>query len=161
VLLFTGTSDHAIDAKGRLAVPAKYRNLLDPDRDGTHWYCAAWSDGTLRLYTQRRFENLAEQASQTLTPDEAAAEFEAIFFGLTERLEMDDKGRLPLPRTLLELAGLSAGSEVVIVGAKNRLEIHRRDAWLADLKDKHRRLPALLSRIQNGQGRPDGTQGRE
>jgi MraZ protein len=159
VLLFTGFSEHAIDAKGRLAIPAKFRNLLDPDRDGTHWYCAAWSDGSLRLYTQRRFEHLAEQAQQTLTPDEAAAEFEAIFFGLTERLEMDDKGRVPLPRTLLDLTGLSSGTEVVIVGARNRLEIRRRDRWQADLKEKFKQLPALVTRMESGRAPQDGTQG--
>lgn len=157
-MLFTGHSQHTIDPKSRVAIPAKYRNQLDQARDGAAWYCVAWPDGSLRLYTQARFEQLAEQAEQTLTPDEVAAQFEAVFFGLTERVEMDDKGRIPLPRMLMERVGLAPGMDVVIVGARNKLEIRRRDAWEAVLPERFTELPAMVSRMEarrNGGGRKE------
>lgn len=147
-MLFTGHSEHTIDPKSRLAVPAKFRNLLKPERDGEAWYCVAWPDGSLRLYTERRFEQLAEQAEQTLTPDEVAAQFESVFFGLTERVEMDEKGRIPLPKMLMERVGLSPGTTVVIVGARNRLEIRRSDQWLAGLTENFAQLPSMVTRME-------------
>jgi MraZ protein len=156
-VLFTGHSEHTIDSKSRLAIPAKFRNQVDVEREGQVWYCVAWPDGSLRLYTQKRFEQLAEQAEQTLTPDEASAQFEALFFGLTERVEMDEKGRVPLPRMLLENVGLAPGAEIVVVGARNRLEIRRRDQWQAGLKEKFEQLPALVARMETRRMR--GTQG--
>jgi MraZ protein len=158
-VLFTGHSEHTIDPKSRVAIPAKYRNQLDPERDGASWYCVAWPDGSLRLYTERRFEQLAEQVEQTLTPAQDAAEFEALFFGLTERVETDDKGRIPLPRMLMESVGLGPGTEVVIVGARNRLEIRRREAWQAGLKDKFEALPALVARMEARRAGGGGMQG--
>jgi MraZ protein len=147
-VIFTGHSEHAIDSKSRVAVPAKFRNLLDKGRDGEAWYCVAWPDGSLRLYTEKRFVQLAEQSEQNLTPNEAEAQFESVFFGMAERLEMDEKGRIPLPRLLMESVGLTAGTEVVISGARNRLEIRRREEWQAGLKEKFEQLPALVARME-------------
>ena len=47
-MLFTGHSEHTIDAKLRLAIPAKYRNNLTPERDGLAWFCVPWPGGVLR-----------------------------------------------------------------------------------------------------------------
>jgi MraZ protein len=149
-VIFTGHSELAIDSKSRVGVPAKFRNLLQPERDGTAWYCVAWPGGSLRLYTEKKFEHLAEQAQQSLTPDEAAAEFESVFFGMAERLEMDEKGRIPLPRLLMESVGLTAGMNVVIVGARNRLEIKRLEDWKTGLKEKFEQLPSLVARMETG-----------
>lgn len=150
-MLFTGHSEHTIDSKLRLAIPAKYRSQLDRDRDGSAWYCVPWPGGVLRLYTERTFEDLAQRGEGSLTPNEDEADLEAQLFGFAERLEMDAQGRISLPRTHLELTELfrgDAGTEVVIVGARNRLEVRERSGWLAGQKERFERLPSLVSRIE-------------
>jgi MraZ protein len=146
-VLFTGHSEHSIDSKGRLAIPAKYRNQLDLQRDGEAWFCVPWPGGVLRLYTERKFEELAEQTPQSLMPGEDEADLESRFFGFAERLEMDGQGRIALPRQHLDLAGLT-GAELVIVGARNRLEVRDRAAWQAGQQESFARLPSLVSRIE-------------
>ncbi len=153
-MLFTGHSEHTIDAKLRLAIPAKHRALLDPKLDGTVWYCVPWPGEALRLYPQRRFEVLAEQGEQTLLPDPDWAALEATLFGNAERLEMDAEGRITIPRLHLELAGL-ATPEVVVVGVRNRLEVRDRARWTAELRDRAARLPELVHRIE-ARRRPEG-----
>jgi MraZ protein len=152
-VLFTGHSEHAIDSKLRLAIPAKYRSQWDPARDGMAWFCVPWPGGILRLYTERTFQDLAERGSgqHSLTPGEEEADLEADLYGFAERLEMDAAGRVTLPKSHLELTGLS--NEVVIVGARNRLEIRDRAKWVESTKDRFAKLPALVARIEAKKGR--------
>ncbi|MDX9912589.1 MAG: hypothetical protein RBS39_12230 [Phycisphaerales bacterium] len=156
-MLFTGHTEATIDAKQRLAIPAKYRSLWDAARDGTAWQCVPWPGGIIRLFTENRFAQLAEMREQSLTPGADEAELDADLFGLAERLETDAQGRVRLPIAHLELTGLlrtpaSGGSiepvEVVVVGARNRLEIRSRSLWLDGLKERFARLPELVDRVE-------------
>jgi MraZ protein len=146
LVLFIGSSEHTIDAKLRLAVPAKYRNQWVAERDGGAWICVPWSTGHLRLYTEADFAKLADSAPSSLTPDQATANLEADFFSLAERLEMDSAGRINLPRHHVELTGLK--SEVAVVGARNRLEIHDLATWKSTQKKRFESLPDLVNRLQ-------------
>jgi MraZ protein len=146
-MLFTGHAELTIDAKQRLAVPAKYRNQWDDARDGKAWYCVPWPGGILRLYTERCFEGLATQKHQTLTPDEDASALEADLFSLAERIEPDSAGRISLPKQHLELSEL--GTEVVVIGAGNRLEVRDRAAWQQTLAQRFARLPTLVAKIES------------
>jgi MraZ protein len=148
---FTGYSEHTIDAKQRLAIPAKYRAQWDEKRDGTAWYGVPWPGGVLRLYTETLFNELAEMmGSKSLAPGRDEASLDAGLFGFSERLEMDKQGRVALPRLALELTGL--GSEVVIVGARNRLEVYDRAGWLATMRERFERLPEIADRLASGRG---------
>jgi MraZ protein len=145
-MLFTGHAEVTIDAKQRLAIPAKFRQMWAEERDGKAWFLVPWTGNVLRLYTEARFTKLAEDQEQSLTPDSDQAELEATLFGLAERVEPDSTGRIVIPRNVAELTGLS--SEVVVVGAKNRLEIRDRASWNAALKDRFAQMPALVEKIE-------------
>ncbi len=155
-MLFTGHSEHSIDAKQRVSIPAKVRNQWDQDRDGSAWYSVPWPRGCVRLYTEKEFKNLASRHSATLTPGEEESELELQLFGLAERIEMDSAGRVALPKTHLELTGLK--SDVVIVGVLNRLEIWDRTSWKSKLEERFNALPHLVARIEaKKSGRPAGS----
>ena len=145
-MLFTGQSEHSIDAKQRLAIPAKYRNQWDAARDGGAWVCIPWPTGHLRLYTESTFAALARQGEMSLTPDEDLAELQTTLFGLAERLEMDSAGRVIIPQQHLKLAGI--GAEVSVVGAGDRLEVRNRGQWTAAAASRFEALPKLVERIQ-------------
>lgn len=144
-MLFVGNSEHTIDAKQRLAVPAKFRAGWDTQKDGTAWFCIPWPTGHLRLYTEGQFKEMAEAQQSSLTPAEEEAGLDTTLYGLAERLEMDSTGRITIPKTHLEMAGIS--SEVVVVGARARLEIHDKSRWAANLADRFKQLPDLINKI--------------
>lgn len=146
-MLFTGYSEHTIDAKLRLAIPAKHRNRWSVERDGHSWVCLPWPTGHLRLYTENYFETVGSPGKPTLTPDRDMAELEPRLFSLVEHLEMDSAGRVILPKRHLDKAGLKA--DVAIVGAGNRLEIHDLNRWKASEDAGFHSLPELVERIQN------------
>lgn len=144
-MLFVGNSEHTIDSKQRLAVPAKFRAGWDVQKDGTAWYCIPWPTGHLRLYTEGQFKEMAEAQQSSLTPAEEEAGLDTTMYGLAERLEMDSTGRITIPRQLLEMTGIE--SEVVVVGARSRLEIHDRKRWTETLADRFKQLPELIAKI--------------
>ncbi len=147
-MLFSGHAELTIDGKGRLSVPAKYRNQWDPTRDGAAWMCIPWPGTGLRLYTEASFNRLSAEGfgEDRLLPGEDEGELEADLFGLAERIEMDSAGRISLPKLHMELTGLS--TDVVVLGARNRLEVRDRAVWAASLKDRFTRLPELVKRIE-------------
>lgn len=143
-MFFTGSSDITIDSKQRLAIPAKFRSQLDPEKD-TAWYCVPWPGGILRLYSATEFARLTARWDRTLIPGTDQAELEAEIFGSTERLEMDSAGRITIPRPMLDMAGL--GTEVVVIGALSRLDVRDREAWRAGRNERFARLPSVVEKL--------------
>lgn len=163
-MLFTGHAEATLDAKLRLLIPAKYRrgsanagaaapvaSGKDGPADGgdgasTAWYCFPWPGRILRLYPAETFELLAGAGSPTLFPSEDESDFETSFFGIVERLETDSAGRLLIPKYHVQQAQL--GSEVVLVGARNRLEVRDRAAWMATGPERLARLPSQMAKVE-------------
>ncbi len=145
-MLFLGTTELNIDAKGRLAIPAKYRNRWDPARDGAGWVAVPWPGGVLRLYTEGQFERLTGLLDESLMPSEQQAELDARFFGQAETLSPDAAGRITIPKPHLRRCGLP--SEVVLVGARNRLEVRARGEWQSEGDARFAELPELVKRIE-------------
>ncbi|MBM4108103.1 MAG: hypothetical protein FJ255_04735 [Phycisphaerae bacterium] len=153
MLLFTGQADATIDGKSRLAIPAKYRTLLEQAGEPPTWFCMPWPEGYLRLYPASRFERLADAGPDSLTPDADRASLDVAMFSLFEQLEMDTNGRVIIPRDHLALARL--GTDVVVVGARNRLEVRDRGSWEAQRLERFQRLGQLAERFEAR--RPPGT----
>lgn len=147
-MIFTGQTELTIDAKGRLAIPARYRSRWDPARDGTGWMCLPWPEdgGMLRLFPERRFEVLGDLGESTLTPVGDEGALESRLFSLAELLEMDSAGRVRIPTEHRDLVGLP--SEVVVIGARNRLEVRSREAWKRARAEAFASLPELAARLE-------------
>lgn len=153
-MLFTGSYEHTIDAKSRLAIPADIRARWSPDADGAAWYAVPWTGGTIRLYTEAVFNDRAKRYSASLTPDPDQAELLTTLFGLAKRLEMDSAGRVRMPEETLSLTGLAA--EVALVGAGDWLEIRDRAAWRGSMQDRLAALPDLMARVERKAGAEPG-----
>jgi MraZ protein len=154
-VLFTGSYEHTIDSKNRLAIPADIRSRWSPEVDGSAWYATPWPGGSIRLYTETMFVHRSADYSSTLTPDPDQAELLTTLFGLARRVEMDSAGRIRLPEETLALVGL--GSEVALVGAGDWLDIRDRAAWRESTRSRLEGLPGLMKRLEEKRrGSPDG-----
>ncbi|MGH2468349.1 MAG: division/cell wall cluster transcriptional repressor MraZ [Candidatus Limnocylindrales bacterium] len=123
-VMFTGEYRHAIDGKGRLAVPARFRARLDGGA-----YVAQWIDGCLGLFPRAAFEALAERvAARPVTDANARAFARAVFAGAFE-VELDGQGRILLPAGLRTWAGIAG--EAIVVGAVERVELWAPGRWTA------------------------------
>lgn len=146
VLVFTGTYSHSIDSKNRLAVPADVRNRLrweaaTPETP-VYVYVTLGEGQTLYLYPEKQFEKRAEQLDDSEMDADELLEYERLLFSLAARCELDAQGRIRIPENLLQMARL--GSEVVVIGVKDHLEIHNREAWTAYVEQTLTANPGML-----------------
>ena len=150
-MVFTGTYDHQIDAKHRLAIPSEIRTLLQEDAQSrdpasnsgkTYLYVLPGDDRTLCLYTEQGFKYRAAQLDDSeLDPDELLA-YEKLLFSLARRVELDKQGRVRLPDNLLKMADLP--SEVVLIGVKDHLEVRDRQQWQEHVRKMLADRPGML-----------------
>ncbi len=147
---FTGQAEATIDAKQRLAIPAKFRNRWNPETDGTTWFCIPWpKTGSLRLYTKKTHNELftAGRRDPSLTPDEDQAELDVILHSVTEEVDIDSNNRIRLPAWQVEHLGLNR--EVIVLGAGDRLEIRARAQWKEEFNDRLAKMSQLASKLSN------------
>ena len=126
-MLFTGEYEHTLDQKNRLSIPARFRQLLSPDVTGERFYVILGSNRKPWLYPDKYYEKLVDQQPAELIPDDTILQFDQLTFGLARLLDIDSTGRIVLPDRMIRRGGL--GTEVVIIGVRDHLEIWPRDEW--------------------------------
>lgn len=147
---FTGQAEAIIDAKQRLAIPAKFRSRWNPETDGPTWYCVPWpQDGVLRLYTERQYESmpLAQGVTSSLTPDQNLADLQTAIYGNSEQLNVDANNRIRLQAWHLELVAMP--KDVMIIGAGDRLEIRSQEQWKRERQQRFNNLRRLVDQREN------------
>ena len=117
-----GEYNHTIDPKGRVIVPAKFRETL-----GEQFVVTKGLDGCLFVYDEQEW-NIFEEKLKTLpiTNKEARA-FVRFFLAGAATVEVDKQGRILLPGVLREFAKLE--KDVVLVGVGSRVEIWSKECW--------------------------------
>ena len=120
--MFTGEYRHAVDGKGRIAVPARFRLQLEGEV-----VVARWIDACLALFPKVAWEELAVKIDALPFTDPNARLLQRRLFGWAFETEVDKQGRLLLPQNLREAAGLEG--EAVIIGARKYAEIWAPARW--------------------------------
>ncbi len=129
--MFIGEYKHAIDEKGRLAVPAKFRASLSQAAIITRGL-----DHCLYVFTQAEWEVMAQKIKALPMTNANARAFQRLMLAGATEAELDSQGRVLIPEYLLEYAGfkkagLPANRRAVVAGVYSRLEIWDEDAWKA------------------------------
>lgn len=119
---FFGSYEHALDAKGRIILPAKLRGPFDQ-----HGFLTPHLEGCLALWTEAEFDHEVEvrlaQAEGDAPSRNAVRDWSAAVFDT----EIDKQGRMPIPQHLRSYAGLE--QEVLVIGMINRVELWAPSAW--------------------------------
>lgn len=122
--MLLGEYHHTIDSKGRIAVPAKFREKLQ-----TGAIITRGLDDCLFVFTVKEWERLAEKlVALPLAQANSRAFVRLMMAGATD-VELDSQGRILIPDYLREYAGLA--KQAVVAGLYNRLEIWDATRWLA------------------------------
>ncbi len=120
--MFLGRYEHTIDEKGRLTIPARYRELLE---DGA--YVTQGFDHNLIVHPVASFEEMFTKVNQLAFTDPVARQLKRYIFSTAERCEIDKAGRILLPQFLRDMAHLNGS--VVLVGAGEYFEIWSPSSW--------------------------------
>ncbi|ACZ39429.1 division/cell wall cluster transcriptional repressor MraZ [Sphaerobacter thermophilus] len=122
--MFLGRYSHNLDAKGRLAIPARFREALGSDVVITRGI-----DRCLSLYPMAAWQPLAEKVSALPISDPDARTFRRMVFAEAATAEFDRQGRILIPPDLRRYAGLDR--EAIVVGMHTYIEIWSPEQWEA------------------------------
>jgi len=120
--MFLGEYGHSVDNKGRIALPAKFRPLLEGSVVVTRGF-----ERCLQVYPGEAWRSLAERVSNLSLGDPQARALRRLLFGSAFDTELDKQGRMLIPASLRTYAGIADAA--MIVGMNTYCEIWAQDAW--------------------------------
>lgn len=134
--MFRGVNNLNLDAKGRLAIPTRYREPLHTQCDGT-LVVTVDPDHCLLLYPLPEWVEIERKLMKLPALNPSVRRLQRLLVGHATECELDGSGRILLPPPLREFARLD--KQVVLVGQGNKFELweatawnERREGWLAD-----------------------------
>ncbi|MCQ2549483.1 MAG: division/cell wall cluster transcriptional repressor MraZ [Lachnospiraceae bacterium] len=140
---FYGEYNHTVDAKGRVIIPAKFRELL-----GNEFMVTKGLDGCLFVYDEEEWNAFANKLKALPVNNANARKLVRFFMAGAANVEVDKNGRILLPASLREFAGLE--KDVVVAGLNNRVEIWDKERY--DMKctyDDMDEIAEQLSELQS------------
>ena len=117
-----GEYSHTIDTKGRLIIPSRFREEL-----GETFVVTKGLDGCLFVFSDEEWKAFEIKLKSLPLTNKNARQFARFFVAGATPCELDKQGRILLPATLREFAGLE--KDVVLTGMLNRIEIWSKDKW--------------------------------
>ncbi|MBQ5431728.1 MAG: division/cell wall cluster transcriptional repressor MraZ [Lachnospiraceae bacterium] len=120
--MFMGEYSHTIDPKGRLIVPAKFREQL-----GSEFVLTKGLDGCLYGYSNEEWHKFEEHFQNLGSMTRNVRKLTRFFFASACNLEIDKQGRVLIPANLREFAELT--KDVVLAGNLNRIEVWDKQKW--------------------------------
>lgn len=126
-LMFRGQFAHSIDAKGRVAVPSRFREVLAGSGDQRLVITPALFDPCIHVFPLRAWEELEEKVSQMKQFDPHVVRFRRLYLSAAVDCELDKQGRLLVPPQLRDHASLS--KEVLWAGIGNKIELWASERW--------------------------------
>ncbi len=120
--MFLGEYQHSLDAKGRVVLPAKYRDQLSGGA-----YVTRGRGGCLSVYTAQEFSEVADRVREASKRGGRELDAARSFFAGTAEVTPDKQGRIAIPQHLREYAGLDR--DVVVAGVFSRVEIWDGRRW--------------------------------
>ena len=124
--LFRGGSSINLDAKGRMALPTRYRTDLIERCDG-RVVLTVHDDHCLLLYPQPEWDEIERKLVRLPNQNKRTRILQRMLLGHATELEMDKNGRILIPPRLREFANLE--KRVVLAGLGNKFEVWNEEAW--------------------------------
>ncbi|SCW48875.1 MraZ protein [Paenibacillus tianmuensis] len=121
-MVFMGEYQHTVDEKGRMIVPAKFREAL-----GTLFIVTRGLDQCLFVYPMNEWAVLEQKLKALPLMKSDARAFTRFFFSGATECELDKQGRVNLPNNLIGHAKLE--KDCIVIGVSNRVEIWSKSIW--------------------------------
>ncbi len=138
--MLIGEYNHSIDAKKRLAIPAKLRKLF-----GDRAVITRGLNNCLFLYPIRQWQKLTEKLGQLPVGQGDTRSFSRLMFSGAMEVELDQLGRVLVPDYLKSYAELA--QRVVIIGVYDRLEVWDEKRWLNYKQDAEKNTDMIAEKL--------------
>ena len=123
--MFRGSFFHTIDSKGRIIIPAKFRDVIKAQE--SNGVMVSRIDGGLVAYTYDEWRNIETRILSLAEKSENMRRFRRVFIGGAFECACDKQDRILIPQNLRQYAELN--KEIVLVGVLDHFEIWSRKSW--------------------------------
>ena len=147
---FLGEFDCKLDAKGRMMIPVGLKKQL-PEAVSEGLVINRGFEKHLVIYTRKEWDKIVEDLSKLNSYEKKTREFIRYFTRGASELLLDSAGRVLLPKSLLEYAGINA--DVVLSCQFNKIEVWAKDAYDAQLDDEPENFANLAEEVMGNAGR--------
>lgn len=134
--MFSGTSIHTIDSKGRIVLPARFRQEL-----GESFYITKGFFDCVQVLSRQEFETLRKNIKAL--PAQSALALQYAIISTAVEVTPNSQGRVPIPQALRQIACLE--KDATVVGMDNRIEIWDRDKFDKFLENNQ---PTVMSALE-------------
>lgn len=136
-----------MDAKGRMAIPTKVRDVLASVSDGRFVLTAHTEERCLLIYPEAQWQEILPQIEALPSFNKIARRAQRLLIGYATPMEMDSNGRILVPPTLREYASLE--KRLMLVGQGKKLELWSEGRWFDWLDDsgEDEELPAAMQSL--------------
>ncbi len=141
--MFLGRHNLTLDNKGRLSIPAKYREVL-ATMYGNQLVLTGL-DRCIVAYPLTEWQKFEEKARQLPSLKRDVRNFFRGFYSAASECSLDRQGRVLIPPQLREYAGLDR--EVVLVGIANKMEIWSKEQWEEQSRENQSRLEEIAEEL--------------
>lgn len=132
--MYLGSHAINMDAKGRLAIPARVRDSLLEDCGGRLVVTAHTEERCLLVYPEPQWREILPKIEALPSFNKVARRAQRLLIGYACELQVDANGRVLIPPTLREYAGLE--KKLMLVGQGRKLELWSEDRWMSWLDDE-------------------------
>ena len=141
--MFLGTHEPKLDEKGRLILPAKFRDEL-----AAGLVITKGQERCLYVFPQSEFATITETLRQAPVTQKAARDYSRVMFAGAHDEIPDRQGRVTIPQSLREYANLEKAC--VVIGANTRVEIWDSKAWNEYLADREKNFADVSEEVFPG-----------
>lgn len=120
--MFIGEYHHTIDEKGRIIIPAKFREEL-----GNNFIITRGIENCLFVYSEDNWAKITNKLSSLPFTKKDARTFNRFFMSGATSVELDKQGRVNISKPLIDYANLL--KDCVIIGTGDRLEVWSQESW--------------------------------
>ncbi len=131
--MFRGINNISLDAKGRLAVPVRYRDVLLAHCNGELVVTIDTDERSLLIYPRPEWDDIERKVQALPSFNKEARRVQRLLIGHATDVELDSSGRILLSTPLREYAGLD--KKTVLLGQSNKLELWSEDRWVSRRDD--------------------------
>jgi len=125
--VFQGSQSINVDAKGRFAVPSRYREVLLAVCEGRMVVTANPYERCLNVYPETQWQEVKSKIEALPNGNKKVRRLQRLVLGNASELEMDGNGRLLLPQTLRDYANLD--KKAMLVGLGDKAELWSEQSW--------------------------------
>ena len=151
--MFYGEYEHAMDRKGRLIIPSKFREVFK-ENYVERFFVTRGLDTCLFVFTEDEWKKQEGRFRALSFTSSEARQFNRIYFSGACEVTCDRQGRILVPQYLKDFARIK--NDVVIVGVSNRMEIWSKDLWQEFYRNTKDSFEKIAENIFNDQPKENG-----